>query len=149
MGHTSMLLCAVCTPAFCLLWYVLGITCHVSHQQTLLPVSLPTRGTKQVVAVSMEVATLFRSRSSYTAGSGGSTAGHGAGLLDDSCSTHQQYLPCQDNDLARLPGSFLIPSCIHGEGSRRTSSPSFQFACDWYCSLRRRSACQSNTLGRS
>lgn len=70
MGHTCVLLCAVCTPAFGLLWYVLGITCYVSHQQTLLPVTLPTHSTKQVVAVRMEVATLFRSRSSYTAGSG-------------------------------------------------------------------------------
>lgn len=66
----TLLYCCVLYVHLPLACFGMYWVCTVSHQQTLLPVTLPTHSTKQVVAVSMEVATLFGSRSSYIAGSG-------------------------------------------------------------------------------
>ena len=155
-SDTSALLCAVCTPTFCLLWYLLGITCHVSHQQTLLPVLLPTCGTNQVMAINTETAMFFRSHSPYTVGEEGAQLGccMGGGLLDQACTAHQHYLPCQDDD----PGlhSSQVASLFHtASGEKAAEGPvlprfSLPVTVLWFACAQRKCyapECQSKTLG--
>ena len=114
----------------------------------------PTRGANQVVAVSTEMATLFRSRSPCPAGERRDRSravawwwSLGSEMLSPqptSCGYLRAAVPALPGWwpwLTHLLNSLLIPRCIWGEGSRRTTTPPLQFACD--CTAVRTGAVQT------
>lgn len=98
--RSDTLLCtAACTPTFCLLWLLLGITGHASHQQTLLLSPL----------LLMELSRSQREAQRWQCSSGLVPPHHwgaeGAQLgccmlvaLTAGMLSPQQNLPCQDDD---------------------------------------------------